>query len=128
MTAGWLARAAGVRLRRSWLPWRRREWVITREDLAELAAEADRFLRAGGVVAGEEWAALTSVERLVLEDAGERIEAERAAARGFAAQGRAEAAEVLAPADRGRARERVLLEGLLAAAGADLPPREEAIA
>lgn len=69
----------------------------------ELTTAADMFVRAGGAVSPEWYAAQSLVERVALVDAVDRLWASRAAAIGTATQGRKQAAQVLARADGGRA-------------------------
>jgi hypothetical protein len=99
----WLLRAAGV----SSVPARgpARERV-----LLALVEAAACYLRAGGVVTPDAWLALSVVERIALETAGERVAATRAALYGLATQGPLGAASAYGVADGGVARRRVLLE------------------
>jgi hypothetical protein len=71
-----------------------------------LAAEADRFVRAGGFVTLDDWRGLTADERAALVAARERVEVERAVRIGIAASGPRAAASVLSQIDGGEALEK----------------------
>lgn len=78
-----------------------------------LVRAADQFIRAGGVLTLSEWAVLDELERAALIAARERLDAQRAAITGMAAQGREGMARALAPVDGSASLVRVRLEQAL---------------
>lgn len=106
---------------RSW--WSRKSWLLRLAKLEAapldaaglliLAKVAQEFLANGGTIPPADYLALGPEERAALTVASERLRAEQCAALGFAMQGQMQAALVLAPADGGQARNRVLLSRAL---------------
>ncbi len=82
---------------------RRPKWVPTVPSLVD-------FLRCGGSVTLEEWAAMGDRMRAGLAEAATRVEASRAAATGMAAWGEEYAAAVNSPADDGSWARRLMLQ------------------
>ena len=88
----------------SLLWWRsaRPSWTPTLESVTD-------FVRCGGVLTLEEWAAMPPVLRTLFSEAADRIDAQRAALAGIASWDEASAAAVMSPADEGAWSRRIML-------------------
>lgn len=108
----------------SWLTTARLEDLEASGEAEEPAAVldqfADVFLRAGGVVTPEGWAALSLRERAALARAGDRLRALWAAQIGTAGLGPEAAAVVIEPADGGHLRRSLALQAATRAVAAEL--------